>query len=98
MYKNYFLIEADKNLSKAATILGACGAGALISNFNPASSIALAVLPPKAPTNVQFCLNFGKLSYKLLTPLGVKKQITSNSTLANTSLISLLIVRYINAN
>ena len=58
-------------------MVGAWGSGALISSFNPASSTALKVLLPNAPITVPFCLNFGRLSNKLFTPLGVKKQITS---------------------
>src|SRR5580692_2716115 len=73
----YLLFNADKYNSRADTMLGALGCGALISSTRPASSAALNVLAPKAPILVPFCLNFGKFSKRLLTPPGVKKQITS---------------------
>src|SRR5688572_14631722 len=76
---------------------GVLGCGTLIVNCNPASSTALDVLSPKAPMTVPFCLNAGALSNKLLTPLGVKKQITSYSFAFSTWVTSLLCVRYINA-
>src|SRR5215213_6285650 len=93
--KNYFFrASAAKYFSSAATIEGACGSGALIVNTSPASSMAFDVLFPNAPITVPFCLYFGTLSKRLLTPLGVKKQITSYSFL-RTSIASLLAVRYI---
>ena len=66
-------------------------------SFRPASSMAFEVLFPKAPITVPFCLNFGTLSKRLFTPLGVKKQITSYSVLVSISLTSLLAVRYMKA-
>src|SRR6476661_239394 len=94
----FFLLSPTRNLSRAATIDGAWGSGALIPSFRPASSIALEVLLPKAPITVPFCLNFGTLSKRLFTPLGVKKQITSYSFWVRMSLTSLLAVRYIKAS
>src|SRR5450432_1442576 len=85
----------ERYLSNAATIEGVCGNGAFISNNKPASSTALDVLFPKAPIFVPFCLNRGQLSKRLLTPLGVKKQITSNSWRPSTSFTSALMLRYI---
>src|SRR5690606_10513747 len=61
-----------------------------------ASSMALEVLFPKAPILVPFCLYRGKFSNRLLTPLGVKKHITSNSDFVSTCFTSLLMVLYIN--
>jgi len=75
----YFFLLQARNRSSAETMEGASGWGAFISSLSPASSIALKVFVPKAPIIVPFCLNFGTLSNKLLTPLGVKKQITSYS-------------------
>src|SRR6185436_559833 len=94
----FFFLFAARNCSSAATILGACGCGALISSFSPASSAALDVLFPNAPMTVPFCLYLGTLSNKLLTPLGVKKQITSYSVFVNNSFTSLLTLRYMNAS
>src|SRR5690242_7718727 len=65
-------------------------------NVNPASSAALDVLFPNAPITVPFCLYLGRLSKRLLTPLGVKKQMTSYSFL-RISFTSLLVVRYMKA-
>src|SRR6476661_1404481 len=93
----FFLLSPTRNLSRAATIDGAWGSGALIPSLRPASSIALEVLLPKAPMTVPFCLNFGRLSKRLLTPLGVKKQMTSYSLSERISFTSLLAVRYIKA-
>jgi len=55
----YFLNRSDKKWSSAAIMLGVCGAGAFISTYKPASSIALMVLFPNAPINVPFCINKG---------------------------------------
>src|ERR1700744_2861745 len=81
--------------SSAETMEGAWGRGALMSRVRPASSTAREVLLPKAPIFVPFCLNLGMLSNRLLTPLGVKKQIMSYSLWLRTAATSLLIVRYI---
>src|SRR5574338_652984 len=91
-----FYLFLLKNFSKAATIEGVSGAGAFMWSVKPASSTALEVLLPKAPILVPFCLYRGKFSNRLLTPLGVKKQITSNSDFVSTCFTSLLMVRYIN--
>src|SRR5947209_13623960 len=95
--ETYFFFSLLRNLSSAATMEGAWGSGALMPNLSPASSMALEVLFPKAPITVPFCLNLGTLSNKLLTPLGVKKQMTSYSLLARMSFTSLLAVRYMKA-
>src|SRR5438046_8337509 len=59
--------------------------------------MAREVLFPNAPIMVPFCLYFGRLSNRLLTPLGVKKQMTSYSFFKSNSFTSLLCVRYIKA-
>src|ERR1700743_242368 len=91
----FFLTVTERYFSNAETMEGACGCGALISSVSPASSTAREVLLPKAPILVPFCLNFGRLSKRLLTTLGVKKQIISYSLWLRTSFTSLLMVRYI---
>jgi len=73
----YFFVAVFKKLSSAVTMLGDCGAGALMLGSKPASSTDLMVLAPNAAILVPFCLYFGKFSNKLFTPPGVKKQITS---------------------
>src|ERR1700734_537296 len=92
---HFFFNTEDKYFSNADTIEGAWGSGALISIVKPASCTALEVLLPKAPIFVPICLNLGKLSKRLRTPLGVKKQMISYSLFTITSLILLLMVRYI---
>src|SRR5579864_7550264 len=86
----------ERYFSSADTIEGACGSGALMSRVSPASCTALEVLLPKAPIFVPFCLNLGRLSNRLFTPLGVKKQMISYSLFTITSFILLLMVRYMN--
>src|SRR6476469_4847848 len=99
LFKNYFFFVCmARNCSNAATIEGVCGWGALMLKVRPASSTALEVLLPKAPITVPFCLNFGTLSNKLFTPLGVKKQITSYSVDERISFTSDDAVRYIKAS
>src|SRR6478672_7099671 len=93
-----FLLSADKNCSSADTMDGVLGCGATMLSFKPASSMAFDVLEPKAPITVPFCLNFGSLSNKLFTPLGVKKQITSYSVDERISFTSDDAVRYIKAS
>src|ERR1700730_13579335 len=90
----FFFKKLDKYFSKAETMEGACGCGALISSTKPASSTARDVLIPKAPILVPFCWYLGKLSKRLLTPLGVKKQMISYSCVPSNSLMSLLMVQY----
>src|SRR5579871_4385140 len=90
----FFFTPPERNFSRAETMEGACGRGAFISSVRPASSTAREVLLPKAPILVPFCLNLGSLSKRLLTPLGVKKQMTSYSPFSINSLISLLMERY----
>ena len=48
------------------------------------------VFEPNAPMIVPFCLKSGWLSKKLFNPLGVNKQIISNSVVFNSADISLL--------
>src|SRR5215207_1277418 len=93
----FFLNSLARKRSRAATIEGVCGSGALMPSFRPASSMAREVLLPNAPMTVPFCLKAGRLSKRLFTPLGVKKQITSYSLLLSNSFTSLLAVRYIKA-
>jgi hypothetical protein len=55
----FFFSVTARYFSRADTIEGAWGRGALISRVRPASSTAREVLLPKAPIFVPFCLNFG---------------------------------------
>ena len=48
----------------AAVIEGASGVGASISRRKPASTAAFAVVGPKHPMRMSFCLNLGKFFNK----------------------------------
>ena len=53
-FYHFFFDFSLRNLSRAATIEGTCGSGALICRFKPASRIAFDVLLPNAPKIVPF--------------------------------------------
>ena len=58
--------------SIAPVMLGASGIGASMSNLNPASLTAFAVVGPNAAMTVPFCLNLGKFLRRLSMPPGLK--------------------------
>ena len=69
----FFLTTVERYCSRAATMDGLCGCGALISNFKPASSTALEVLLPKCANHSSVLLEFWKIIKKAFYAAGGEK-------------------------